>query len=115
MNKEPISETIRFDDSIYKAKGEYKFYVPEFSDWACYMFGNKPETNYGMKYIPRKGDEPNWFVRWMMKVCFDCTWVGLTDKQMEKICFDLFQDCYFPKNFKLFAKAIEAKLKEKNT
>lgn len=43
------------------------------------------------------------------------TWIGLTDKQMEKICFDLFQDCYFPKNFKLFAKAIEAKLKEKNT
>ena len=75
MDEEPISGTIHFNDQIYKAKGEYKFYVPEFSDWACYMFGNKPETNYGMKYIPRKGDEPNFFVRWMMKVCFDCTWV----------------------------------------
>jgi hypothetical protein len=75
MDEQPTVETIRFDDYIYKAKGEYKFYVPEFSDWACYMFGNKPETNYGMKYIPRKGDEPNWFVRWMMKVCFDCKWV----------------------------------------
>ena len=74
-DEQPTVETIRFDENIYKAKGEYKFYVPEFSDWACYMFGNKPETNYGMKYIPRKGDEPNWFVRWMMKVCFDCIWV----------------------------------------
>lgn len=41
-------------------------------------------------------------------------WVGLTDKEMEKICFVLFDDRYLPKNFKLFARSIEAKLKEKN-
>ena len=23
----------------------------------------------------QKGKEPNWFVRWMMKICFACTWV----------------------------------------
>jgi len=49
--------------------------LPERSEWSCYMFGNNPKTNDGIKYTPLKGHEPNWFVRWMMKVCFDCTWV----------------------------------------
>jgi hypothetical protein len=39
------------------------------------MFGNTPETNDGIVYNPRKGGEPNWFVRLMMKICFACTWV----------------------------------------
>ena len=47
----------------------------EMSDWKCYMFGNKPNNGCGIIYQPSKGQEPNWFVRWMMKVCFDCTWV----------------------------------------
>ena len=62
-------------DDIYTVKGEYTFARPEMSEWKCYMFGNKPETNQGIMYVPRKGHEPNWFVRWMMKICFDCTWV----------------------------------------
>jgi len=74
MDEQPTSGTIRFDDK-YKAEGSYKFYVPERSEWKCYMFGNNPKRNDGIVYIPRKGCEPNWFVRWMMKVCFDCTWV----------------------------------------
>ena len=58
-----------------ESKGEYRFLeLPEQSEWCCYMFGNKPGS-VGMVYMPRKGQEPNWFVRWMMKVCFDCTWV----------------------------------------
>ena len=52
----------------------YEFYVPEYSKWKCYMFGNTPKGQ-GMVYVPLKGNEPNWFVRWMMKICFDCTWV----------------------------------------
>ena len=47
---------------------------PKYSDWQCYMFGNRP-GKIGMIYQPVKGYEPNWFVRWMMKVCFDCLWV----------------------------------------
>lgn len=43
-------------------------------DWVCYMFGNKP-GGVGMVYYPAKGQVPNWFVRWMMKVCLGCTWV----------------------------------------
>jgi hypothetical protein len=74
MDEQPTSGTIRFDYE-YKAEGSYKFYVPERSEWKCYMFGNNPNINDGIVYNPRKGYEPNWFVRWMMKVCFDCTWV----------------------------------------
>jgi hypothetical protein len=62
-------------DDFYVAKSEYTFTLPEMSEWKCYMFGNSPEVNEGIMYVPRKGHEPNWFVRWMMKVCFDCTWV----------------------------------------
>ena len=47
---------------------------PEQSEWVCYMFGNRP-NGMGMVYRPNKGKEPNWFVRWMMFVCFDCLWV----------------------------------------
>jgi hypothetical protein len=55
---------------------EYKFQItPELdSDWKCYLFGNKPEGQ-GLIYSPAKGQVPNWFVRWMMKICLDCTWV----------------------------------------
>jgi hypothetical protein len=49
--------------------------TPEQYEWQCYMFGNTPETNCGIVYRPIKGGEPNWFVRWMMKICFACTWV----------------------------------------
>jgi hypothetical protein len=48
--------------------------TPEYSEWKCYMFGNTP-GGQGVIYIPVKGQEPNRFVRWMMKICFGCTWV----------------------------------------
>jgi len=47
---------------------------PERSEWKCYLFGNTPQDNQGIVWIPVKGQEPNRFVRWMMKVCFACTW-----------------------------------------
>lgn len=54
---------------------DYKFFEPTpLSDWTCYMFGNKP-GGMGLIYTPALGKEPNWFVRWMMKICFACTWV----------------------------------------
>ena len=49
------------------------FVVTERSDWTCYLFG--ATENEGIRYTPALGMEPNWFVRWMMKICFDCTWV----------------------------------------
>ena len=57
-----------------KKTKNYTFFHTEHSDWQCYMFGNRPNGT-GIVYRPKKGYEPNWFVRWMMKVCFDCIWV----------------------------------------
>jgi hypothetical protein len=84
MDEQSTIGTIRFDEQssgeIYKAEGKYSWILPERSEWACYMFGNKPNINDGIKFIPKKGCEPNFFVRWMMKVCFDCTWVKEKNK-----------------------------------
>jgi len=41
--------------------------------WGCYLFGTTDNT--GIVYYPTEGNIPNWFVRWMMKVCLGCTWV----------------------------------------
>lgn len=49
-----------------------RFTVPEYSEWVCYLFGGNA-TN-GITFRPIKGKEPNRFVRYMMKVCFACTW-----------------------------------------
>ncbi len=56
-------------------KTVFQLNVPESSDWKCYMFGNKPEINEGFMYQPAKGNVPNQFVRFMMKICFACTWI----------------------------------------
>jgi len=59
----------------YKPTKDYAFLsTPEQSEWVCYLFGNRP-NGMGMVYRPNKGKEPNWFVRWMMRICFDCLWV----------------------------------------
>lgn len=56
-------------------KPKYTVYTPPvYSEWVCYLFGSTANI-YGIQYRPIKGHEPNRFVRWMMKVCFDCTWV----------------------------------------
>ena len=68
----PISGTIRFDEKI-TTTGAVFIKPPERSEWICYLFGGR--KGEGISYRPVKGYEPNWFVRWMMKVCFDCTWV----------------------------------------
>lgn len=59
--------------NIVEPRG-YKLSLPEPSDWKCYMFGGR-ESSLGLVYRPTKGNEPNRFVRWMMKVCFACEWV----------------------------------------
>ena len=56
------------------SKLKYSFQLPESSNWKCYMFGNRP-GGMGFVYYPTKGKVPNRFVRFMMKICFDCLWV----------------------------------------
>ena len=62
------------DKWLYKPS-EYTFQLtPERSEWQCYLWGNRP-GGAGISYRPVKGKEPNWFVRLMMRICFDCLWV----------------------------------------
>lgn len=54
---------------------QYQFApMPTYSGWKCYMFGNVPGGT-GFIYTPTESNVPNFFVRWMMKLCFACTWV----------------------------------------
>jgi hypothetical protein len=48
--------------------------VPKNSNWKCYLFGNRPGGN-GIIYVPPEERVPNRFVRFMMRICFDCLWV----------------------------------------
>ena len=65
----------------YKIDQECTFTLnlPEQSKWTCYMFGNRPWNGMGMVWYPQKGQVPNRFVRFMMKICFDCYWVKKDD------------------------------------
>jgi len=54
-------------------KIEYKPQFPEPSNWQCYLYGNRP-GGLGLVYCPEKGKVPNRFVRFMMRICFDCYW-----------------------------------------
>lgn len=63
---------MKIDNS--KLRISFNFGIPPLSPWTCYMFGNKP-GGQGLIYTPTIGSVPNAFVRWMMKICFGCTWV----------------------------------------
>ena len=52
--------------------------VPKESGWKCYLFGNRPGGN-GIIYVPPEERVPNRFVRFMMRICFDCLWVKNDD------------------------------------
>ena len=49
--------------------------TPKYSNYKCYLFGNRPDVNCGITYTPAEGRVPNRFVRWMMRICFDSVWV----------------------------------------
>jgi hypothetical protein len=59
----------------HQYEGGITFCTPEFSEWQCYLFGNRPPGTSGIVWRPRKGGEPHAFARFMMRVCFDCLWV----------------------------------------
>jgi hypothetical protein len=54
---------------------DYKMSInlPKYSNWTCYLFGST--SGYGLTYTPQEGRVPNRFVRFMMRICFDCKWV----------------------------------------
>jgi len=52
-----------------------KFIEERSSEWKCYLFGSKPSSPNVFIYHPHPDNIPNFFVRWMMKICLGCTWV----------------------------------------
>jgi hypothetical protein len=69
------------EDEVLTARGDtiFKISNPPASEWKCYMYGSKP-NGMGMVYTPTEDKVPNFFVRWMMKVCLGCTWEKDDDK-----------------------------------
>jgi len=67
-----IGEPVKYEYIVPSQETLY-IHQPKQSNWTCYMFGGSPD--YGLAYTPVEGRVPNRFVRWMMKLCFDCTWV----------------------------------------
>lgn len=43
--------------------------LPEYSEWTCQLFGGG-----GWNWTPLKGNEPNWFWRWMQYLFFGNKW-----------------------------------------
>jgi len=56
---------------------------PKLSNWSCYMFGSNPEESGGFIYTPVEKNLPNKFVRYMMKICFACTWVKKDNEEIK--------------------------------
>ena len=50
------------------------FRKPEMSEWQCYLFGGRSDSNY-ISWRPRKGKEPNWFWRKMQWLILGNLWV----------------------------------------
>lgn len=48
----------------------YTFQMPEQSEWSCYPFG---KGTY-FQIIPRRGEHPNRFHRFMQWLCFGFWW-----------------------------------------
>ena len=47
---------------------------PKLSNYTCYMFGGDAGFS-PMTWVPQEGKVPNVWVRFWMKVFFDCKWV----------------------------------------
>ncbi len=47
---------------------------PKYSNWTCYLFGGNAGFS-PITWIPEEGKVPNAWVRFWMKVFFDCKWV----------------------------------------
>jgi hypothetical protein len=62
-----------YGDDLNYTYSKLNLKLPELSGWTCYLFGG--DSTSGLKWCPDKGKVPNAFVRWMMKVCFACTWI----------------------------------------
>lgn len=52
-----------------------KIKLPENSEWKCHLFHEPSDASGGIIWQPKKGKEPNAWVRFWMRVFFGCHWV----------------------------------------
>ena len=71
MTETNHAQTIPVNPGVYKT---FALNLPKVSNYTCYLFGNRPGGS-GIVYTPVEGKVPNRFVRFMMRICFDCVWV----------------------------------------
>ena len=62
--KMPVSSSITLENGFLDN--------PQPSEWKCELFGCR---SGGMVLRPQKGNEPNWFWRWMQYLAFGNKWV----------------------------------------
>jgi hypothetical protein len=58
----------------YDKWNTYFIAQPKQSNWTCYMFGGDAGFS-PLTWTPQEGKVPNAWVRFWMKVFFDCKWV----------------------------------------
>jgi hypothetical protein len=51
----------------------YTLNIPKSSNWTCYLFGGDAGFS-SITWTPEEGKVPNAWVRFWMKVFFDCKW-----------------------------------------
>ena len=47
----------------------------EHSDWHCYISGDPSHVSGTVRFVPEKGNEPNWFHRKMQELLLGVKWV----------------------------------------
>jgi hypothetical protein len=72
-------------DALKQAKEDGVFTIddavsilPKLSNWTCYMFGGDAGFS-PITWTPQEGKVPNAWVRFWMKVFFNCKWVKNDD------------------------------------
>ena len=62
------------EDGVFTIDTVFTFHRPKYSNWTCYLFGGNAGFS-PITWIPEEGKVPNAWVRFWMKVFFDCNWV----------------------------------------
>lgn len=78
-NSGSIDYKWKYTSEYYIHNGQIEFYKPPiYSNWKCHLFGS--DGTNGITYQPVEGKVPNFFIRWMMKICLGCTWVKMKNE-----------------------------------
>ena len=55
-------------------KNDNDIFMPERSEWVCYISGDPSRVSGNVTFIPSKGAEPNWFHRQMHWLLLGVKW-----------------------------------------